>query len=197
MWCSDKTRARILTAALLLPLVGISACGYTLSHRLRAPFSRPGGMFVPVFDNNTDEIGAERIFTNALIRELESRGQILHTGRDQAETELKGVIRGIDMGPIAFTDPGIPNLQSYRRLPTELGITVVLGLTHYDMQTREVLWTKDFVGFRRMLGPVTRLRDSLAPSSIGLLTETLMFSTFSLVAGDIMRDISDDIAEVF
>ena len=69
----------------LILLLALSGCGYTLNHRLKDSFYDKRGIFVPIFLNRSDEIGAERAFTNALIHELQSRREIVITSREAAD----------------------------------------------------------------------------------------------------------------
>ncbi len=178
-------------------LLLLSGCGYSLSHRLKTSFVSPRGLFVPMFDNKTEETGAERIFTNALIRELESHGNLViaHSGEDALE--LRGIITGVSYAPSAFSDYGFRGLQSYRRMPVELGLNVSLQLTLVDPRNQRVLWSNSFSGFRRVEAPQNRTYDFEAPSSLGLFTQSLVEARYQDVARDIMRDIYDDMVDFF
>src|SRR5258708_4863845 len=72
-----QRRSQISFSSLGLLMSGLflSSCGYTLNHRLKEVFREDRSLFVPVFDNLTDETGVELVFTNALLREIKSRGQ--------------------------------------------------------------------------------------------------------------------------
>ena len=175
----------------------LGGCGYTLSHRLRPEFQGSRGFFVPMFLNETEETGAERIFTNALIRELESHGNLTmnHEGNDALE--LRGQVTGISYAPSAVSDFGFGGLQSYRRIPVELGLTVSISLTLVDPKTNKVIWSGGFSGFRRVETPLNRTYDFEAPSSLGPFTQSLVEARYHDVARDIMRDVYDDMVEFF
>lgn len=179
-------------------LIGVlTSCGYTLSHRLRPAFQTSRGFFVPVMTNATEETGAERIFTNALIRELESHGNLVmnHFGDDALE--LRGTISSISYAPSVFSEFGFGGLQGYRRIPMELGLNVSLSLALVDPQTNQVLWSGGFSGFRRVETPLNRTYDFEATSSLSYFTQSLVESRYHDVARDIMRDIYDDMVEFF
>ncbi len=178
-------------------LAGVSGCGYTLSHRLKDTFAKNRTVFVPVFDNNTNETGAESVFTNALIRELQSRGEVIVTHRQPGALELHGSIEGIGYAPTAFTAFGFQGLEADRRLPSEVGVGVSIYLTLQDPANGKVLWSKGFSGYRRVSLPVNRTYDFQAPSSLGLQTQSLVDSEYSEIAGDIMRDVYDEMVELF
>lgn len=152
---------------------------------------------MPVFDNRTEEIGIERIFTNALIRELQSRGEIVLGERKGGALELRGAIGGIGGDPTAYTPSGFRGLQGYRRLPTEYGVSVGISLSLVDLETQKVLWSGGFSGFRRVQGPVDRTHNYEAPSSVGLITQSILESKYTEIAGDIMRDVYDEMVELF
>ena len=191
---------RINWPVLLCSVLGIAAlggCGYTLSHRLKGEFQSSRGLFVPVFENLTEETGAERIFTNALIRELESHGNIVMDHKGVDGMELRGAVVGINYAPSVLSNFDFKGLQSYRRLPVELGLNVVLTLSLWDTRTNKVVWSHSFTGFRRVETPVNRTYDFQAPSSLGLTTVSLIESRYQDVARDIMRDVYDAMVEFF
>lgn len=151
-----------------------------------------------MFLNETEETGAERIFTNALIRELESHGNLTLNHRGEDALELRGQVTSISYSPSAFSDFGFGGLQSYRRIPVELGLNVSVSLTLIDPKANnKVLWTGGFSGFRRVETPLNRTYDFEAPSSLGNFTLSLVEARYHDVARDIMRDVYDDMVEFF
>lgn len=184
---------------LALALVGfcLSGCGYSLRQRLKDGFTNPEGIFVPVFTNTTDEIGAERVFTDALIRELQSRGQVRIAHRHDGAYELLGTVASINYYPSALTPTPFGGLRDYRRLPTEIVVNVGINLQLSDPKTKAVLWSGSFSGFRRVTGVISRTQDFNAPSSVGLMTQSLIESQYAGIARDIMRDVYDAMMELF
>lgn len=178
-------------------VVGIGGCGYTLSHRLKDTFHDKRGIFVPVFDNYTEEIGAERVFTNALIRELQSRGEIVISSRAQGALELRGEIARINVEATALTEKGFDGLADFRRIPSETGIKVEVGLRLIDPKDGRQLWASSFSGFRRVLAPVDRTRDYQAASATGPITQSIIETKFNDIARDIVRDVYDEMIELF
>ncbi len=182
----------------LIPLVGIQACGYTLNHRLTQAFEGvKGGIFVPVFNNSTDELGAEKVFTDALIRELLSRGQVSIVGREEASAVLEGTVTSITYPQTAYTEQGFHGLQAYRRLPSEYGVTVELSLRLVDMKTKNILWSNGFRSFQRVAAPVSRTSSFEGASSVGLITQSIIDGTYENIARNIMRDVYDEMVEIF
>ncbi len=192
-WLASSYSWLLITSLML----GLSGCGYTLSHRLRGEFQSKRGLFVPVFHNYTEETGAERIFTSALVKELESHGNIVMDHKGEDGLELRGAVTGISYAPSVLSDFGYKGLQVYRRLPVELGLNVSVALTLVDTRTGKVLWSGSFAGFRRVETPTNRTYDFEAPSSLGLFTLSLVETRYQDVARDIMRDVYDAMVEFF
>ncbi len=196
--CPKKSRTSWWVSLLALPLAVMPGCGYTLNHRLTTPFEKAKhGLFVPVLGNATEEVGAERIFTNALLRELQSRGEVTLTGRDEASARLEGTVTSISYSPTAFTDQGFHGLQSYRRIPTEYGVTVELSLRLVDEKLKRVTWSSHFRSFQRLAAPVSRTYSYEGASSIGLLTQSIIEGSYDNIARNIMRDVYDEMVEIF
>jgi hypothetical protein len=176
---------------------GSLGCGYTLSHRLKGPFLSPNGIFIPVFENQTDEVGAERVFTDALIRELQSRGQVTLSTREQGALELRGVLRTLTYTPTAYTVPRYQGLQAFERMPSEIGVTALISLSLIDPKSHQILWSGDFTDFRRVQAPTNRTYNFESPSSVALLTQSTIEARYIDLAHDIVRDVYDDMVELF
>lgn len=185
----------------ILFLSFLSSCGYTLNHRLKGMFASPNGesraIFVPVFDNQTEETGCETVFTNALIRELNSHREVVVTDRSNSDLLLSGTITKVEVIPTANSDLGFKGLQFYRRIPSELGIRVTIAFTVTEKNTQKVLWSKELTGFRRVGAPMNRTYDYQSPSSVGLITQSVVESHFAEVARLIMSDMYDEMVQLF
>lgn len=182
----------------LCVLVGLAGCGYSLNTRLKTGFQNPGGIYVPVFTNETQETGAERVFTDAYIREMQSRGQMVITSRKPGAMEMRGTITRIAYTPTGLTPAtGQNGLRSYRRLPTEIMVEATVALELVDPKTSAVLWSGSFSNFRRVAGALTRTYDYQAPSSVAVYQQSLIESQYGGIARDIMRDAYDAMVELF
>lgn len=191
MWLLFKLTALI---SLILSL----GCGYTLSHRLKGVFTNPKGLFVPVFTNETEEMGAELVFTNALLRELKVHQNIQVV--DKAEStplELKGSLEQITYQPTAFHAPaqGVNKLQFYTMMPDQINVVATVKLNLVNRETKEVLWTQSVSGSRIVSAYLGRTGDKEAASSFGIYTQSLIDSRYSDIARDIMRDMYDSMVE--
>ena len=177
--------------------LALAGCGYSLSHRLKEGFRNPNGVYVPVFTNNTDEVGAERVFTDAAIRELQSRGEIRIVEKTEGAYEFRGTVESIRYLHSALTPTPFGGLQNYRRLPTEIVVEVGISCQLVNPKTQEILWGGSFGGFRRVAGVLSRTQDFQAPSSLALTQQSLIESQYSGIARDIMRDMYDSTMELF
>lgn len=171
------------------------ACGYRLKVPANPLFVRSNGIFVPVFTNESDEVGAERVFTDALIREIQQRSDIVLADRETGSAELRGKIQAIDYSSTSSSALGFKGLQSYRRVPTEMGVRVTLVLSLFETGTDRKLWEKSFFGFRRVNAPLNRTSNYQAPSHVGPYTQSLIESLYYDIARDIMRDVYDEMME--
>jgi len=184
--------------SLVIFLVVFSSCGYKMKHRLEEAFYRPGGIFIPVFDNDTSETGAETVFTNAFIREMMGRHEVVVTKRKKASLEIRGVLTQIEIKPTAFSESKFPGLQPYKRLPAEYGVTVKISLALRDIKEDKTLWVRNFQGFRRIDTPVRgRTYDFQAPSSLGFRNQSIIESLYPQIARDIMHDVYDEMVSAF
>jgi hypothetical protein len=189
--------------AAFLIFIGFTGCGYTLNHRLKETFAYSNGIFVPVFTNSTEETGAEMIFTNAFIRELESHGEKTTNNKDESGIQIRGTLSAISYGVEAFTGTGYKGshgaqyngLQSYARIPDQIGVRVTIFLEVIDSQTKKVRWSKAFEEYRRVSAPLDRVSDQDAPSSVGLITQSIIESSYPEIARNIMRNIYDQMVD--
>ena len=186
-----------LKSSLILLLFSLSGCGYTLSHRLKSSITSPRGVFVRVFDNQTDEVGAEIIFTNALIHELQSRREIDLTEDDKNSVQLLGTVSKIGYSATANYGNGFRGLQPWVTLPSELGVSVEISISLYDPKGEFPSFTKAFSGFQRVAVPSNRTYDVEAPSAFGPIAQSSIESVYPEIARLITRDIYDDLVEIF
>lgn len=190
----------------LLIVLSFTGCGYTLNHRLKDSFSASKkGIFIPVFDNHSDEVGAEIQFTNALIRELESHGEKTVSRRDDAGLEIKGRIMRIShtvtsnfggKGDRVLPQKGA-ELHSYSYVPDQIRVNADIAIEVVEVDTRQLRWSKEFPGTRIVSAPRDRVSDRDAPSSLPLITQSLIDTTYPDIARDIMREVYDHMVDVY
>ena len=99
------SRMRLWPLFLLLIAIGASSCGYALAGRggsLPAHIRRIG---VPMFQNESSTPDLDRVVTEAVQRELRSRGRyIVVSDSTGVDAVLTGTIRPLDVKVAAFTD---------------------------------------------------------------------------------------------
>ncbi|NBV50939.1 hypothetical protein EBR78_06945 [bacterium] len=175
----------------------LGGCGYTLNHRLIETFKSPKGFFIPLFDNKTQEVGSEMVFTNALIRELLSHGEKIASDSQEGALELRGTITQVQRAVEVQSAAGLGRLETYQRVPDQIGVRAFVLVQLVDPKTQEVKWSREFDSYRRITAPLDRTMDVDAPSSLGLKTESLIENSYNLIARDMMRDVYDAMVEVF
>jgi hypothetical protein len=180
----------LVTSGLAICL-SISGCGYSLQGRVKPTFRPAKGIFVTVFNNQSDEVGAELVFTNALVRELESRGEVVVTDRQPGAMEFRGVVSSISYSPTTFIGAGALGLRSYRQLPSEVVVQASIQVELVNPQAKQVVWSGTFSSFRRVPMPLDRTFNYQVPSANGLITQSFIQGQFPAIARDISRDIYD------
>lgn len=175
----------------------LPGCGYTLNHRLQDTFKNQQGFFIPVFDNKTQEVGSEIVFTNALIRELVSHGEKTTPDKKEGMVELRGTLTQVQRGVEVQSAAGFRRLQPYQRIPDQIGVRAFVLIELWDPENQKVKWSREFSAYRRVSAPLNRTMDVDAPSSLGIATESLIENSYQLIARDIMRDVYDAMVEVF
>jgi len=182
----------------LIFLQGFVGCGYSLSHRLKTVFDNSNGVFVPVFKNETEELGAEMVFTNALLRELKVHQKFnVAENKDSTPLELQGVVEQISYQPTALYAPaqGVNKLQPYSNIPDQINLVATVRLDLINKETKKVVWTQKASGSRIVGAYLGRTGDKEAASGFGTYTQSLIDVRYSDVARDIMRDMYDSMAE--
>ena len=123
------TRTR-LAAVLLIAAVALSSCGYTLAGRggsLPAHIRRIG---VPMFQNESTTADLDRVITEAVRRELNSKGKyIVVADSTGVDAVLTGTIRPISVDVPSFTDQR--QVSAYR-------ITVTASVEFKDVKEAKV-----------------------------------------------------------
>ncbi|MFM8315666.1 MAG: hypothetical protein ACKOA8_15400, partial [Deltaproteobacteria bacterium] len=170
---------------LYILLLVSAGCGYTVSHRVKKEFDHPQGIFVSVFSNDTEELGAEMVFTNALLREMKLH-QTFHLvdDKERAGLQLEGVVESITYQPTALyaPNPAVNKLQPYVTLPDQMNLVVRVKLNLKDKNTKQVLWTQTTSGSRIVSASLTRTGDKEAASGFGLFTQSLLEGRYEDIA---------------
>ncbi len=135
-----------LMGVLFLALMG--GCAYNFGYAQR---TLPGGykqVAVPVFQNKTKEVGMERYFTDALVREFD-RSQVAQVvDRAGAPIVIEGTIKSIDFKPSSLisanSDSNIIKLPSNTVLAAEYQVLISTHVALRRISDQKILWQGDF-----------------------------------------------------
>ena len=128
-------RRRATLAVWAIIALAAAGCGY---HFAGTGGQAPGdikSIAVDVLQNNTAEIGLERVFTNAILNEFIRWKRLPIRPRKQAEGVLGGSIAKIQIRAVSHVD-------SDKTLTSRVTITLKLNLKR--VETDEILWKKDY-----------------------------------------------------
>ena len=100
-------------AALLLAVVLVGGCGYTVHGTLPSHIKT---VAVPIFRNLTSEPAIEGFITRAVVEAFSTNGRLKVVGSGEADAILDGEIIGYSIASIAFDQDA--NVRQYRLLVT-------------------------------------------------------------------------------
>jgi hypothetical protein len=131
----------------LLAALAFSGCAYKLSAESDTLPGNIKSIQIPLFKNNSSEVGVETFFTNSLKQEaLRSKFVQLKNNESDAEGILQGSITGIDV----IADESVIEAKNTKYLPTETVIatqykvTATVDLVLKRKGTSTVLWSSTF-----------------------------------------------------
>jgi outer membrane lipopolysaccharide assembly protein LptE/RlpB len=170
-------RLRLLILLLLTPLAG---CGY---HQAGSATHIPAGtrtLSVPIFATKVQAFHTEMLFTQAVVRELNTRTKyrILNSDSDDADATLHGTILSQTVAPLTY-DATTGQSSSYL-----VNITAKVILTAHD---GHVLYQNDAVNFREQYQSTQDLSGFIQEDSPAV----------GRVAQDFARGIVSDMLESF
>ena len=180
----------------------LTSCGYNWGTGSQ---SLPGGyknVFVEIFKNSSNELGAEFSFTQALKRKLEQSGFINITSKDKADLIIRGHIinvTSLDSGsqPTFFkVNHEIKKAQPYRApLFTIYKIQVKANVKVIQVNDKKVLWQNLVEGERTYRG--SQLTKQGIRSSNVLYNKSRRKKTMKIIAKDMMEEVFDLLVENF
>ena len=190
-----RTLCRSLT---LIALVLPCACAYKFGLSSRA---LPGGyrqVAVPVFRNDTPEVGLEAVFTNSLIRRL-SRSQVARvTDKDASPLVLEGVVRHLTVTSGAMVtnkDKQMPSLPDAAVLTTEYRLRVNADIRLRRRSDDKIVWSGSFTNERVYQAP--RIGTAVVNSANSTYNQSVRTRTLALIADDMMAEAHDRMTENF
>ncbi|MCJ8277713.1 MAG: LptE family protein [Bdellovibrionales bacterium] len=185
-----------------LALLSLSACAYNIGYANR---SLPGGhktVFVQMFDNTSEQVGAEPVFTQALMSELQRSGFVTVTDKNSAELIISGTIltansAGTASVPTFYkTDHANQTAYSYNAsMFLEYLLTVSANVQAKRSRDDKVIWQTYLQHQKNYRGSQIK-KDGLR-SSNALYNQSAKKQTMKLVAREMMAEVFDRLTENF
>lgn len=129
----------------------LSSCGYRVGNLHRSIPGKHQRIAVPTFKNSTMEAGAEKYFTNSMLRELVRADFVRIVPQKKAEAVLEGTVISIK-----YEASGILTQETKAELPNNTVLnssydaTVVVGLRLRRVQDQQIIWSGTFSGTRNI-----------------------------------------------
>ena len=173
-------------------------CGYYWGHGNR---SLPQGyktIFIEVFENRSNEAGAEMLFTRALTEEFRRSGFIQVTTRERADVVLKGVLLSINYHGQTLTKEFKDqegNTIPSARLFADYNINVMASLQLVKTLDKKRIWQDTLRGLKSYRP--SQIKSFGVRSSNPLYNQSSKELTLNLVAKDMMNDAFSRMTENF
>ena len=175
-----------------------SSCAYRFGLSER---SLPGGytqVAIPMFKNQSQEVGVEPYFTNSLIRRF-SRSQVARvTDKEASPLVLQGTIESIS----TVNGPAVTNIKSQLdTLPnqvvliTEYRLIVKAKISLKRKSDDKIMWEGNFTNEKVYAPP--RIGGELVNSANATYNQSARMETISLLAEEMMAEAHDRMTENF
>ena len=193
----------LLGLALLVSCMGLSYCSYRLGH---GGSQLPGGyksVFVHIFNNSSQETGAEYLFTQALIKEMQ-RAPFVELKEDpkKAQVSLHGSIVAVTIRGQAsintFYEMDYKKQEAYAfdaSMFTEYILSVSVNVNLRRRTDDQVLWQTNLSKQRQYRGALLK-KDGLR-SSNPLYNKSAKRQTIEHLAKDMMSEVFSRLTENF
>ena len=113
---------------MMILIAGLTGCGaYRLGTTLPANMKT---VYVPTFENTTNETGIEMEVTDAVITRFRQDGNLKPVSREEADTLVRGKIVGWDRSVLDYTGEDDDEVDEYR-------LYVTAEITFEDLRTGE------------------------------------------------------------
>jgi len=175
-----------------------SGCAY---HYGLAERALPGGytqVAIPMFKNQSNEVGVEPFFTNSLIRRF-SRSQVARvTEREASPLVLLGVIDAVQTvnGPAVTNDASqLRTLPDQAVLITEYRLVIRAHLTLKRKSDDKIMWQGSFSNEKVYAPP--RIGGELVNSANATYNQSVKMETISQLAEEMMAEAHDRMTENF
>lgn len=178
----------------------ISSCAYQFGYQSR---KLPGGyelISIPVFENETQEVGVETYFSNALAREFEQSRVARVTNKNLASVTLKGRVTNVSVvanSQVIASDKSeeLKYLPENTVLDTTYRLVVSTTLELQRNSDRQIIWSGSFSNERVFTAAQISVPgvNSVNP----LYNHSAKHQNIELLAEDMMKDAHDRLTERF
>jgi hypothetical protein len=175
-----------------------SSCAYKLSDKVDSLPGNVKSIQIPLFKNDSKEVGAETYFTNALKSEaLRAKFMQLKNDESAAEGVLQGRIINVDV----VANESVIEAKNTQYLPTETviatqyNVTVGIELILKRKASSEILWRGTFAQTRNYSAPQITLPSINTANS--LYNQSAKRQTIELLSKDMMQAAFDRMVENF
>jgi len=184
----------LLLALLIVGSGLISSCAYKWGFGERA---LPGGykeLAIPLFENQSSEVGLEVDFTRALIDRF-NRSQVADVKeKDRAPVYLKGKILSIDVTR-GLGASSITKLPERAVLSSAYVVSVTSELALYRESDQKLLWSSNFVRSKSYSAP--RIGTPVVNSANATYNVSQRRETLRILAEESMQEAHDQMTESF
>ena len=145
---NDKRLSLIALFAFLVVVAGsVGSCGYSLAGRGNFLPDYIEVISIPEFQNQSDRIELERIVTEKVVEEFNSRGRYrVQAESAGADAELTGIIASFTAAPSVLTG-GDPNSGEANQAST-YSVVLRAQIEFKDLVGDSVIWNSDNFSFR-------------------------------------------------
>jgi hypothetical protein len=175
-----------------------NACAYKFGLSNRA---LPGGyaqIAIPIFRNETQEVGIETLFTNSLVRRF-ARSQVATViDQDNSPLVLEGSVHQLKIinGSGVTNSPNqLPLLPTGTVLTTEYRMAVTTKIKLRRRSDDKIVWEGSFTNERVYQAP--RIGTPVVNSANATYNQSVRMRTIALVADDMMSEAHDRMTENF
>jgi len=165
-----KRYGAIVSAVLvtLWSLATLSGCGYSLAGRGNFLPEYISVIAIPTFENRTDRVAIEELFTLKVVEEFNARGRYqIQAERAGADAVLEGVVISLRSTPSVLEGGG--NAQQANQASTYT-VVVRAQVEFTDLVEDEVIWSSNSFAFQEGL-TFQRLAEEFAKSLVSSILE--------------------------
>lgn len=176
----------------------LMGCAYKLSSQTQTLPGNVKSIQIPLFKNESSEVGVETYFTNALkVEAMRSKSVAVKNEEAQVEAVLQGRVTGVDV----IADESVIEAKNTTYMPTETvmatqyRVTVNVELVLQRSRSSEVLWRGNFVQTKNYSAPQITL--PVVNTANSLYNESAKRQTLNDLSKEMMQAAFDRMVEDF